>query len=247
MVLASSSMRFFSSVVRGFLSKKRGINVLDAFPDDDDDDVAGFVAAAPRGKNETGSSSSSSSSSSLSSAFWETDLVGLAADLTFLGMKLGLAVDDFAPPVAVPGDDEATGAFLGAGKRSNKPVPALSPEASLAFFLNSDSSSSESESGSRVGIVLYFPPLGFGCDGADFVDGGNDNGLEEVEVDPDFGGGSMLDNEDDGLDPGVDVVLMAEVGTGVVMDSVPESSESDPYAANASMLDYLFVESVESV
>jgi len=154
-------------------------------------------------------------------------------------MKLGLAAVD-APaaddPPAV--DGEATGAFLGAGKRSNKPVPAFSPEASLAFFLNSDSSSSESESGSRVGMVLYFPPLGFGCEGADLVGGCNDIELE-VEVDPDFGGGSMLDNEDDALDPEavVDVARMVDEATGVVMDSEPESSESDPYAANASMLD----------
>lgn len=210
------------------------MNVLDALPDADDNDDD--VAAAPRGKNETGSSSSSSSSSSsLFSIFWATGLVGLAVDLTFLGMKLGLAaVDDFSPPVD---DDEATGAFLGAGKRSNKPVPALRPEASLAFFLNSDSSSSESESGSRVGMVLYFPPLGFGCDGIDFVGGGNDNRLEEVAADPDLSGGSMLDNEDDGLDPNVVDVVLVEEGTGVVMDSEPESSESDPYAANASMLD----------
>lgn len=87
-------------------------------------------------------------------------------------------------------------------------------------------------------MVLYFPPLGFGCEGVDLVGGGNDIELE-VEVDPDFGGGSMLDNEDDALDPEavVDVARIVDEATGVVMDSEPESSESDPYAANASMLD----------
>lgn len=86
--------------------------------------------------------------------------------------------------------------------------------------------------------MLYFPPLGFGCDDADFVGGGKDSALE-AEVDPVFGGGSMLDNEDDALDPEavVDEVLMVDEATGMVMDSEPESSESDPYAANASMFD----------
>lgn len=86
--------------------------------------------------------------------------------------------------------------------------------------------------------MLYFPPLGFGCDDADFFGGGKDSELE-VEVDPVFGGGSMLDNEDDALDPEavVDEALMVDEATGVVMNSEPESSESDPYAANASMVD----------
>jgi len=142
----------------------------------------------------------------------------------------------------------AVGVLLGAGSMANKaptPLPAiLAASANFAFFRKTDSSSSESDSGSSVGKLWYL--LVFGCVGADA------EAETEAEADEDLvvvvaaglvvdlGGGSRLERElifalAAPVFTAVDEDARVAAGAGI--DSEPESSESDPYAASASIVE----------